>query len=1026
MSTKKLLLLPIVFLSLSPCIIQVNAGNSFVEVNQQTKKVVAGTIVDVSGEPLIGVNVGVQGTTEGTITDPNGEFTLTVPSNASIQISYVGYKSQILQDFKPGTKIVLEEDTRALDEVVIIGYGSIKKSDLTGSVANVSSEKILEKTSTNPLGALQGKVAGFTINNNSGLPGGNFKVNIRGFNSVNATNEPLFVVDGVIGADFGMLNPADIESVDVLKDASSTAIYGARGANGVILVTTKKGKSGSARVSYNGSVGFGYLPGDRKIDVLNSSQYLEMERQAWRYKEGRVMPDFAKLEPSLFNPDGTPRYDTDWQDEATRTAVTTSHSLSISGGTDKLTSSLSLGYDNNQGIMLETYYNKYTAKLTNTYKVNSWLKADMNLAVMHTEKNDPTEGAGGLNAPRMLLEALPIIPVHNADGTWGSNAQHAGTEGGENPVNLLTNMINKYTNTKAIGDFNITLSLAKGLEFKSSFSSQLSWLKNDRYNGRNLSSVSKNEKGVANIKVEREIYLQNENYLSYTNTFNKRHSVNAMIGASWNKSNWEKVTAESQGFSDDFYLYHNLGVGSNPRPGSSDWNEWRMNSYFGRANYAYDNRYLATITFRMDGSSRFGKNNKYATFPSAALAWRISEEQFMKSVSFISNLKLRTSYGMTGNDAIPNFRAISATGNYTAVFDGGRYNGIGLGRIPNPDLKWERTGQFDVGVDVGLFNNRLNIAFDYYYKKTQDLLLDAPLASTSGYTTVMKNIGNLENRGVELTINTEAIRTKDFSWSLDLILSANRNKILKLGENNEDIYMGPYFLDATNILRVGEAVNSYVGYVRQGTWGTAEAEQAAKFGKKPGDLKFADLNSDGKIDADDRTIIGNGLPKFDGNLSSTMKYKNFDFSFDIAFRSGNDIMRLDYATVEDRQTLSNSLTTVMNAWTPTNQNTDIARVRVDSQGDGSELKLNSHYIEDGSFIRGSNLVFGYSFGNTILKKIKLEKLRVYVNAQNFFLLTKYNGFDPETTTYGDAFSQGVEFFNYPKARSFNFGVNVVF
>lgn len=1025
MEFTRMMALPIALLTFLPFSTVLKAENDLAFMVQQNKKSVVGVIVDMAGLPLIGVNVGVKGTSEGTITDLDGKFNLNVSPQSVLVISYIGYKTVEIP-VKENLRVVLEEDSQALEEVVVIGYGSIKKSDLTGSVANVSSEKILEKNSTNPLGALQGKVAGFTVNNNSGLPGGNFKVNIRGYNSINATNDPLFVIDGVIGADFGMLNPSDIESVDVLKDASSTAIYGARGANGVILVTTKKGKSGSARVSYNGSVGIGYLPSDRKIDVLNSAQYMDMERQAWSYKEGRQMPDYAKQEPDLFNPDGTPIYDTDWQDEATRTAITTSHALAITGGTDKLTSSLSLGYDNNQGILLTTYYNKYTAKLSNSYKVNNWLKADMNLAIMHTEKNDPTEGAGGLNAPRMLLEALPIIPVYKTDGSWGTNAQHQGTEGGENPVNLLTNMINKYTNTKGLGDFNITLTLAKGLELKSSFSSQISWLKNDRYSGRNLSAVAKDQKGIASIATERNIYLQNENYLSYSNVFNKVHSLNAMVGASWNKNDLEKVRAESHGFSDDFYLYHNLGVGSNPRPGSSDWDGWRMNSYFGRVNYVYDNRYLATVTFRMDGSSRFGKNNKYASFPSAALAWRVSEEGFMKSVSFISNLKLRTSYGMTGNDAIPNFRAISATGNYTTVFDGNRYNGIGLGRIPNPDLKWERTGQFDVGVDLGLFNNRLNIAFDYYYKKTQDLLLDAPVASTSGYTAVMKNIGNLENKGVELTINAEAIRMKDFSWSLDFILSSNRNKILKLGTNNEDIYMGPYFLDATNILRVGEAVNSYVGYVRLGTWGTAEAAEAAKFGKKPGDLKFEDLNKDGKIDAEDRTIIGNGLPKFEGNLSSSMRYKNFDFSFDIAFRSGNDIMRLDYATVEDRQTLSNSLTTVMNAWTPSNQNTNIASVRVDSQGDGSELKLNSHYIEDGSFIRGSNLVFGYSFGDNILKAIKLQKLRVYVNAQNFFLLTKYKGYDPETTTYGDTFAQGVEFFNYPKARSFNFGVNVVF
>ncbi len=994
---------------------------------QQNRFQVTGVVVDNQNSTLPGVTVLLKGTTTGTSTDTDGNFTLFVPDeNATLVFSYIGYISQEIKVSRDMMRITLIEDVQELEEIVVIGYGSIRKSDLTGSVSNVSSADIMQKPSANPMSALQGKVAGLTINNNTGAPGGTFKSSIRGFNSINATNNPLFVIDGVIGADFTMLNAADIESVDVLKDASATAIYGARGANGVIIVTTKRGRSGAAQVSYNGSVGIGYLPKDRKIDVLNSEEYLAMEKQAWAYVPGRTMTDFAKTEPDLFNPDGSPKYDTDWQDEATRTAVSTSHALSITGGTENLNSALSLGYDNNQGIMLNTYYKKYTARLSNMYQVNHWLKADMNIAVLHTEKNDPTEGAGGLNAPRMMLEELPIIPLHNTDGSWGSNAQHAGTEGGENPVNLLENMTNKYTTTKGLGDFNITLTLAKGLEFKSSFAGQVTWGKNDRYSGRELSSISKNQSGVANIGASRTIYLQNENYLAYNNIFNEIHSLNVMVGASWNKNNYESVNAESQNFADDFYQYNNLGVGSNPRPGASGWDEWKMNSYFGRINYVLDNKYLFTVTTRIDGSSRFGSNNKYATFPSAAVAWRINEEDFMKSLSVISRLKLRASYGATGNDAIPNFQAISSTGTYVAIFDGNRYNGIGRGRIPNPDLKWERTDQFDVGVDLGLFKNRLNFTFDYYYKKTVDLLLDSPVASSSGYVTVMKNIGNMENKGFELTINAQPVLTKDFSWSIDFLISANQNKILKLGEKDEDITLGPYFLDATNILRVGEAVNSYYGYERIGTWGTAEATEAARFGRKPGDLKFRNQNTDDKIDSDDRVIIGNGLPKFEGNLSSTLRYKNIDLSFDIAFKYGNDIMRLDYSTLEDRQTLSNSFKSVLNAWTPDNQNTDIASVRVDSQGDGSELKLNSHYIEDGSFIRGSNIVLGYSFDGEWMSKIKIQKLRLYVNAQNFFLITKYKGYDPETTNYGDTFAQGVEFMNYPKARYFNVGVNLIF
>ena len=996
-------------------------------VNAQTGSFQAsGVVIDDQNSPLPGVTVILKGTTTGTTTDNNGNFVISAPNeNTTLVFSYIGFTSKEVQASRNVMRIILSENVQDLGEIVVIGYGSIRKSDLTGSVSNISSAEIMQKPSSNPMSALQGKVVGMTVNNNTGAPGGKYRTSIRGFNSINASNSPLFVIDGLIGADFSMYNASDIESVDVLKDASATAIYGARGANGVIIVTTKKGKSGAAQVSYNGSVGIGYLSKDRKIDVLNSAEYMAMEKQAWEYVPGRSMPDYAKSEPDLFNPDGSPKYDTDWQDEATRNAVSTSHSLSIVGGSEKSSSVLSLGYDNNQGIMLTTYYKKYTARMLNMYQVNNWLKTDMSLSVSHTEKNDPTEGPGELNASRMMLEALPIIPLYKADGSWGSNAQHAGTEQGENPVNLLKNMIYKNMMTRAIGDFNITLTLAKGLELKSSFAGQLTWNKYDNYRGRELNAIAKDQSGIAYSEASRTIYLQNENYLAYNNIINGIHSLNVVAGASWNKNDFEFIKGEAWNYSDDFYLYHNLGAGSNPRPGYSTWDEWRMNSYFGRINYALDNKYLFTLTTRIDGSSRFGDNNKYATFPSGAVAWRINEEDFMKSLTSLSLLKLRASYGATGNDAIPNFQSISSTGSYMAIFDGYRYNGIGRGRIPNPDLKWERTNQVDAGIDLGLFKNRLNFTFDYYYKKTVGLLMAAPLASSSGYTDVMKNIGNMENKGIELTINAIPVVTKDFSWSVDLLFSANKNKILKLGEENEDIYLGPYFLDATNILRVGEAVNTFYGYERIGTWGTAEEAEAAKYGRKPGDLKFRDLNNDGRIDSDDRSIIGNGLPKFEGNFSSTFRYKNIDLSFDIAFKSGNDIMRLDYATMEDRQLLSNSFTSVLNAWRPDNQNSNIARLRIDTR-DGSELKLSNHYIEDGSFIRGSNIVLGYSFDGAWMQKIKFQKMRVYVNAQNFFLITKYKGYDPETTNYGDTFAQGVEFMNYPKPRIMNIGVNLIF
>lgn len=1005
------------------------------EVNIPLARKVAGIVNDEAGTGLPGVSVVVKGTTRGTTTNADGRFDVEVPNdNATLVFSYLGYVTQeIMVGNQVQLTVALKVDAKSLEEVIVVGYGVQRKSDLTGSVGTVKGEALQERPSASLNQALSGRITGVNVSVNSGRPGGRANIRIRGNTSVSVANNPLYVIDGVILNATGLangstpmdyINPNDIASIEVLKDASATAIYGARGANGVILVSTKRGSKDGGRVSYDTDFSVGVLP--RKIPLLNSEEFLRVEDVAYEnakkydpvgWAGGKyVDPKTKRTNPLLFDSNGRPLYNTDWQDESFRKALTQNHQLSFTGGNSKDNFGVYLGYRNEDGLMTGSWLKRFSGRFVVDSQIKKWLK--IGGALSYNDQNesqvDPLD-AGGIIAMRQVLEALPIIPVRYPDGRWGGNEDYPGMEGGGNPVHVATERLYYLKTQTMLGNIYTNITLAKGLELRTTLGTNVINQRNDYYGGRTLNYISRNQGGDAYITNERHNSWQFENYLTYNTKFNSIHSVNALLGLAWQHVDRFSSQARAQRFQDDYFQFNNLGAGAVAVAPTSSTSAYGLNSYFGRINYSLKEKYLLTFTGRIDGSSKFGSSNRYAVFPSAALAWRVIDEDFMKGLPVISNLKLRTSYGLTGNSEITAYQALAGLGNYSVIFNNTRQIGIGVNRLANPDLRWEKTAQVDAGIEVGLFNNRLNLEFDVYRKLTSDMLLSAPVPSSSGYTTVSQNIGSMENRGIELGINSVNVATPNFNWSTAFNISINRNKVIAL-TGGADIFSG------STIIREGQPVGSFFGFVHQGTWSLAEESEAARYLKKPGDIKYQDVNQDGVINDNDRVVIGKGIPDGFGTLTNTFSHKNLELMVDLQFMYGNDVLFRSKHSAEDRTGIANSFKTVLNAWTPERQNTNIAQTRPVSAG--YNTNNDTDRVQDGSFIRGRNLLLSYRFPTKMIEKIHLNRLRAFASVQNFFLRTKFEGYDPEVSTSGSAFDQGVDLYAYPKPRVFMVGLNI--
>lgn len=1001
------------------------------------ERVITGTVKSETDEALPGVSVVIKNTTRGTTTDANGGYRLSIPDEnraTTLVFSFVGYlNKEVAVGSRSVVDVQLAPDQKTLNEVVVIGYGVQRKSDLTGAVGTVKAETLQERPAASLNQGLAGRITGVNVSVNSGRPGGRSNIRIRGNTSVSVANNPLYVIDGVILNAVGLtngstpidfINPNDIASVEVLKDASATAIYGARGANGVILVTTKRGSQNGGRITYDTDLSVGVLP--RKLELLNSREFLQVEDIAYqnaqkydpvgwtagKYKD----PKTKRTNPLLFDANGQPLYDTDWQDEAFQKAFTQNHQLSFSGGNSKDSYGVYLGYRNENGLVKQSWLKRYAGRFVFDSQIKPWIKVGGSLGYNDQNENqvDPL-GGGGIIAMRQVLEELPIIPVKYPDGRWAGNEDYPGMEGGGNPINILTDRVFYVKTQTMLGSVYANLNLTKNLEFRTTLGTNIINQETDLYSGRTLNYISRNQGGIATITNERNNSWQFENYLTYNRRFAERHSLTGLLGLAWQHVDRFASSASTQNFQDDYFQFNNLGAGSVPQAPSSSAVGYGLNSYFGRFNYGFKDRYLVTFTGRADGSSKFGYANRYAFFPSAALAWRVVEEDFMKNIRPVSNLKLRTSYGVTGNSEITAYQALAGMSNYSVIFGGSRAIGVGTGRLSNPDLRWEKTYQVDAGLELGLFQNRLSLELDVYRKLTTDMLLSAPVPYSSGYETVSKNVGSMENRGLELGINSVNVNRGGFSWNTTFNISFNKNKVIAL-TGGSDIFIG------STVVREGEPVGSFFGFVHQGTWSTAEESQATKYLKRPGDVKYQDVNQDGVINDKDRVIIGKGIPNGFGTLLNSFKYKNFDLTVDLQFMYGNNVLFRSEHSAEDRQGIANSFKTVLNAWTPTNQDTPIAQLRPVSAG--YNTNEDTHRVKDGSFIRGRNLLLAYTFPAALVEKIRLNRLRAYASVQNFFLSTKYRGYDPEVSTTGNAFDQGVALYDYPKPRVFMVGLNI--
>lgn len=1015
-------------------------------------KTVSGKVTDDTNSPLPGVSIVIKGTQRGTVTDGNGQYRLEVPNNATLIFSYVGYLPQeVVVGNQTSINLALRPDSKVLEEIVVIGYGTLKKTDLTGAVSSVKAEQLMERPAPSLAQQLSGRMAGVQVNTNSGRPGGRTTIRVRGFSSINSSNNPLYVVDGVMmpqgtqtqfTSAIDYINPNDIVSVEVLKDASSTAIYGARGANGVILVTTKKGKAGEGTVTYNADFSVNTI-GPNRPQVLNAKQYMAVEELSWAnmakydpvgWAAGRyanLNPKLRRVDPRVWNPDGSNKYDTDWFKETTQNKLSQNHQLGFSGGNERTQYNLSLGYRDDQGLLKQSYMKRYSTRFTIDDQVKKWLKVGGTLSY-----NNQSENIVDINdaVARQIVEDFPFLPVRYEDGTYANNRDYPLAEGTFSSVHRLEGRKYIVNNQTTLGSLYSNVNLAKGLEMRTVLGVNVQTQEINQSQTRTL-NIGGN--GNASTNNNKETFWSLENYLTYNKQIGDKHSINALAGLSWQETTTFGIGASVNNFATDYFGFNNLGAGATNPTVSSGASRFAFNSYFARVNYTLSNKYLVTLTGRADGSSKFGDNHKYSFFPSGALAWRVSEEDFLKGNSIISNLKLRTSYGLTGNSEIPPYASLSLlSSNYATVYNDGRVAGTGLQRLANPDLRWEKTAQTDAGIELGLFGGRISLEADYYYRLTTDMLLDAPVPQTSGYATIRRNVGSMYNRGFEFALNTINIDRGGFQWNTNFNVSFNRNKVLSLATPSDIFNVGgPNFTNPTNVIRIGEPVGSFWGLTRLGVWSEAEREEAAKFTSYrngltilPGDIKYLDVNGDKAITDADRSIIGNGSPKYWGAMTNTLRYNNFDLTFEMQFSYGNDVMLMNLHPSEDRQNLANSYTSVLNAWTPQNQNTMIAEIR-DTRA-GYVTNVDSWWIKDGSFLRGRNLLLGYTFPSSVTSKLKMNRLRVYASAQNFFLLVKDKIVgDPEVTptnqgNANSAFSQGMIWHNYPKPTTFMIGLQV--
>jgi TonB-linked SusC/RagA family outer membrane protein len=995
---------------------------------------IRGKVTDEANAALPGVSVVLKGTQKGTTTDKDGAFELDVPelNGAVLVFSFVGYKAQeAVVGSQSSLSVVMVPENKSLEEVIVVGYGSVRKSDLTGSVSSIKSEAIREMPVTSVDQAIQSRAPGVQVTQTSGAPGGGISIRVRGANSINSGSEPLYVIDGfpmypdngALGTSgnrqptnaMATINPNEIESIEILKDASATSIYGSRGANGVILITTKRGKEGQSRVDYDGSYSFQTIA--REVKVLNGGDYARYINMLERSQGGNPRYTDAQI-----NEIGV---GTNWWDVVSRTGGLSSHQLSFTGGNKGMRYAFVGNYLDNKGIIKNTDFNRYgfrmnldndflngKATLTNSWSFNR-----------SGSSNVPTDrgGPGGIVISALGLD--PTGPVYDQNGgyRYASYDQRFLT----NPLAEATEGYDRDNTNRLFGTSALTINILKGLKFRTSlgldivnarrttFYNSFTYL--GRQNGRELQKANRNSNNILN-----------ENILSYNKELAAGHYLDVTVGYTYQKElNYFESNA-TRGLPSDDVEAVNMQNGSRPLVPTSGRVEWELLSMLGRVNYNFKDRYLLTVTLRRDGSSKFGPNNKWATFPSAAIGWRMVNEEFFKNSGLgevFDDLKIRASYGLTGNSQIPVYRSVAGLIPYNYVFGATPtlVSGYGPNRISNSNLKWESTSMLNVGVDFALLNNRLSLTIDAFKNKTTDLLLDVSIPQSTGFSTIMLNSGSLSNKGLEFSASYKLISSNALTWDVSGNVSVLRNKILDLGKST------PFFSNSTSghlgvlgsWVEAGNSIGVWRGYNYVGLF--QSDEEGKSFSAKAGYPKYEDVNGDGKYTTDDFKIIGDPNPKLTWGFNTSLKYKGFDLSVFFRGVHGNKVRNLQQSEMGDGVQKINQISNILtDSWTP--EHRDASRPVIDGRRDFISFRRSSFFIQDASFVRLQNLSLGYTLP---VKPAFLRHARVYVSGQNLFLITKYKGFDPEVNNQGqNNLNRGDDYDAYPRSRMLTVGVNL--
>jgi TonB-linked SusC/RagA family outer membrane protein len=1038
---------------------------------------IKGTVNDKNGEALIGTSISVKGTSTGTAADLDGNYSVTVPNEKAVLVfNYLGYVTrEITVGNRQVIDVTLVEDFHALDEVVVVGYGTMKKSDLTGAVTSVKSDAILKSVPTSLDQALQGRAAGVQVQQNSGMPGASTSIRIRGISSLNASTDPIYVIDGIViegGAANGSIstnplasiNPADIVSMDILKDASAAAIFGSRAANGVIMITTRRGQKGEATVNYNGYVGWQQIPG--KLDVLNLREYAShrnvlAENGMINYNNNFVRPDLLG--------EGT-----DWQDELFNTAIMHNHQISIAGGNDTNTYNLGAGYSNQDGIATGSGFKRLNLSGNFDAQAKKWLKTGVSFAFSNTFQ-DLTVSDQSL--VQVALRTTPDVPVRNADGSFAaSDEQFMPT----NPMAMALLITNKNESYGVRGNTyaEITPSgVAEGLKFRS----ELSFDYNTSNGFRFQPTYRLSESQFSDVNEGRFTKQYNKfwgwtNTLTYDRTFNDVHKVTVLIGEELQKSEWSYLMGLRNGYPSNGSTDLTLGDAKTAANDGYTGN-FPLMSVFGRIFYSYAGKYLLTTTLRRDGSSNFDKGRQWGTFPSAAFAWRASEESFLKDNPIIGNLKFRLGWGLVGNQNIPDhFSYLMRYGGVTTPWGTGLY----VNNMSNEKVTWETTTSLNAGVDLSILNNRIELVFDWYNKKTKNLLmyLYVPDYLLWERELAWGNVGSLENKGIEITLNTVNVNNRNFEWRSSINFSLNRNKVLDIGTNSSSQILGrvddnSWGMTTQTVINrsvEGQPVGQFYGYEVIGRFEKATdfyyKNEKGEIVRTPvtllsdgsnlpidetsgvwiGDYIYRDQNHDGKIDENDRTFIGNPEPKFTYGIGNTFTYKNIDLSIQISGVYGNDVVNYARRYMENpRRNISNLFTTALDyarlELIDPNGPNDFRNVRI-AGGDGHSPRLplstatsehdfafSDRFIEDGSYIRIQNVSLGYTLPKSWVTKIGIANAKIYTNLQNLYTFTNYRGYDPEIgISYGhqNSLLTGVDNGRYPSPRIYTFGLNVTF